>query len=179
MEHFHRRKQHQPLKQLSPRTYQSPTSSRRPSVSVGDGKWLYVLLGRLLTPEASSVARRQCQGMPLCLWGPVVMVCNHGCSLAVETGPRHFSSLHSRLHPFISTVFPCQWRMPSWKHYKLPPSICFFPEILLFYKQSIWVVFLFLFFTSERQSLVRNKALFLSVPFEGTYPLEKRYHSIS
>lgn len=95
MEHFRRRKQHQPLKQLSPSTYQSPTSSRRPSVSVGDGKWLYVLLGRLLTPEASSVARRQCQGMPLCLWGPVVMVCNHGCSLAVETGPRHFSSLHS------------------------------------------------------------------------------------
>lgn len=104
------------------------------------------------------------------------MVCNHGCSLAVETGPRHFSSLHYHLHPFISTVFPCQWRMPSWKHYKLPPSICFFPEILLFYKQSIWVVFfLFVFYLREAKScIVQNKAMFLlsQLPFEGTYPMD-------
>lgn len=133
-----------------------------------EGSWL-------LTPEASSVACREYQGMLLCLWGPVVMVCNHGCSLAVETGPRHFSSLHYHLHPFISTVFPCQWRMPSLKHYKLPPSICFFfPEILLFYKQSIWVVFfVFVFYLWEAKScIVQNKAMFLSsqLPLKALTP---------
>lgn len=164
---------HKPLKQLS--HYKSPTSSRRPIVSVGDKKWLYVLLGSLLTPEASRPACRQRRGMPQCLWGRVAMVCNHGCSVTVKIGPGHFSSLL-----FIHLLpLPLLVNGKVDKHYKLPPKICF--SLIFMITPSIHF---FVCFTCEAKScIVQNKALCLLswLPFWGTYPvdLEIKYHTHS
>lgn len=107
--------------------------------------------------------------MSLCRWCRVVMVCNHGCSVAVEIGPRHLSSLHSHLDPFISTGFPCQWQ--GWQHSNITSwhLIYVSPQILKFHDQSMFLVW----FTWEAQSCIAwNEAVTLSswLPFEGIYP---------